>query len=122
MTTRLLPTDEWARLAGTELETVWPHLPDTARVIVVENEAGAIVGCWALFTSVHAEGVWIAPEHRKGSVVARRLLVGMKRQLEDMDATAFMTGAVSDDVRHIIQALGGTALPGEQYVIERGSL
>lgn len=122
MTTRLLPPSEWDRLAGTELETVHPHLPESARVIVVEDEAGAIVGCWCVFTSVHAEGVWIAPEHRTRGTVARRLLVGLRHQLEDLGATAVMTGAVSDDVRALIARLQGQPLPGEQYVIRRENL
>lgn len=120
MTTRLLPRDEYPRLMGTELETVWPHLPEGARVLVVEDPAGAIVGCWALFTSVHCEGVWVAPEHRGRGSVARRLLAGMRREARDMGASAVMTGAVSDDVRGLIAHLHGTRLPGEQYVMPLG--
>jgi hypothetical protein len=112
MTTRLLTRDEYPRLVGTELETVWPHLPASARVIVVEDVCGAIVGCWCLFTSVHAEGVWIAPWHRRSrGAIARRLMAGMREQLETLGASAFMTGAVSDPVRRIITKLGGAAVP-----------
>lgn len=122
MTTRLLPPADWARLAGTELETVWPHLPASARVIVVEDEAGAIVGCWALFSCVHVEGVWVAPEHRARTAVARRLLVGMRHEARDLGAQSVVTGALTDDVRQLITGLGGKALPGDLYVIpvERG--
>jgi len=116
MTTRLLPREEWPRLAGTELETVWPHLPESARVIVVED-GDQIVGCWAVFSVVHVEGVWIAPEYRTRGSVARRLLMEMRRQARAMGASAVMTGATSDDVRGLITRLHGQAVPGEQYVI-----
>lgn len=122
MTTRILPPAEYPRLVGTELETVWPVLPPSARVIVVEDEHGAIVGCWSLFLSVHAEGVWIAPGSRARGTVARRLLEGLAEQLEDIGADAFMTGAVDDGVRRLIQKLHGTPVPGEQFVIQRERL
>lgn len=120
MTTRLLDRAEYPRLLGTELETVWPHLPPSARVIVVEDAQGAIVGCWALFTSVHVEGVWVSPEHRGRGRVALKLLTAMRAQARDMGAAAVMTGAVSDDVRGLIAHLHGTRVPGEQYVIPLG--
>jgi hypothetical protein len=119
MTHRILPRAEYSRLVGTELEAVWPHLPPSACVIVVEDDGGAIAGCWCCFTSVHAEGVWIAPWHRRSrTVIARQLMAAMAEQLEALGAAAFMTGAVSDGVRAIIRKLGGAPLPGEQYVIQ----
>lgn len=117
MTSRLLPPMDWARLAGTELETVWPHLPESARVIVVEDDGGQIVGCWCLFTTVHVEGVWVHPDYRGKGSVARRLLVMMRQQARDLGAVAVMTGALTAQVRRLIATLGGTRVPGEQYVI-----
>jgi hypothetical protein len=53
--TRLLPREEWARLAGTELETVYPVLPQGSHVIVIEDD-GRIVGCWAVYPQWHVHG------------------------------------------------------------------
>jgi len=117
MTTRILPPDEYPRLAGTELETVWPTLPDGAAVLVVEQD-GEIVGCWAAFLLAHVEGVWVAPAHRGKTSVARRLLVGMRRTLaEQFGASGALTAAVSDDVRGILDGLGATKLPGDHYAL-----
>jgi hypothetical protein len=119
MTHRFLPPSEWERLAGTELETVWPHFPTngTVRVIVVENEQGQIRGCWSVFPRVDAEGVWVHPEDRKHGSVARHLLAGMREALTDIGAASFVTSAVSDEVRTIIAGLGGTKIPGDHYLV-----
>lgn len=116
MTTSLLPRDQWSRLAGTELEQVWPLLPEDAHIIAVEHE-GQIIGCWALIRYVHVEGVWVHPDHRKRGSVARRLLGMMHRTARAMGATAVLTGAMSDEVRDLIAGLGGSQLPGDHYVL-----
>lgn len=117
MTTRLLPPAEWDRLQGTELGPVAQILPETARVIVVEDEAGAIVGCWSVFQVVHVEGLWIAPANRGKGSVARRLLVEMRKQARDFGARAVMTAAITPDVRALIESVGGSQVPGEHFVM-----
>lgn len=116
METRVIPPSEWPRLAGTELEAVWPVLPPDARVLVIED-AGVIVGCWAAFTKVHVEGVWIAPAHRGKASVARRLMAGMRRVVRAMGAESVATGATTDDVRNLLTRIGATQLPGDHYVL-----
>lgn len=120
MTTRLLPIGDWPRLAGTELETVWPHLPATARIVVVEDEAGSIVACWALFSVVHVEGLWIAPQCRKRGAAARRLLAAMRTELASLGARAVMTAAISDDIKALIARFHGSAVPGDHFVVPLG--
>lgn len=116
MVTRDLPRAEWPRLAGTEVETIWPHLPESAHVLVVED-AGNIVGTWLISPVFHVECVWIAEAHRKQASVARRLLVGMKRLAASLGTRRVMTAAVSDDVRRILASLQATPVPGDHYVI-----
>lgn len=121
MTTRLLPPDEWPRLIGTELETVWPLLDrDRAQIVVVEDDAGAIVGCWALFPLIHAEGVWIAPEHRGKAVVARHLYRGMVQTARAMQARTVLTAAVDEDVTRLLAHLQAQQLPGQHFVLTIG--
>lgn len=117
MTSRILPPAEWVRLHGTELEEVWPHLDQTrSTVIVVEDDDGAIVGCWAAFPYVHVEGLWIAPSHRKGGSVARRLWQAMCGAAERWGCEAVMTGALSDEVRALL-AHAGAVSAGDQYIL-----
>jgi hypothetical protein len=120
VTTRILPPEEYPRLAGTELELVWPTLPMDAAVVVVED-GGEIIGCWAAFLLAHVEGVWVAPAHRGKTSVARRLLGGMRRALaEHFGASGAITGAMSDEVRGILAGLGATKLPGDHYTLTLG--
>ena len=120
MTSRILPVEEWPRLAGTELEAVWPVLdPQQAHIVVVEHD-GAIVGCWAVIRYVHVEGVWIAPSYRKRGRVAAHLLRGMRSVARAMGAEAVWTAAVSDEVEGLIGHLGGVRLPADHYVMPVG--
>jgi hypothetical protein len=118
--TRMLPPEEWSRLAGTEAESVW-HLfdPTNTRVVVIED-GDAIVGCWVLLRVIHAECLWIAPSHRCKVGVIKRLLRGMKTLASGWGATQVVTAAMSDDVRTLIGKFGGTRVPGEAYVLPVG--
>jgi hypothetical protein len=119
MTRRILPRAQWHRLAGSELEPVWPYLPANADVIVVE-EADVIVGCWAVYTLTHVEGVWIHPDHRGKSSVARHLLTGMRLVARALGARAVNTAAVSPDVASMLRKLGAVPLPGEHFALKVG--
>ncbi len=117
MTTRILERDEWPRLAGTEAETVWPHFSDQTRVVVVEHE-GQIIGCHALVAVLHAECLWIHPEHRKKTSAARRLWSAVKTEArETFGARWLMTGAVSDDVRGLLAHVGAVKVEMDHYMV-----
>jgi N-acetylglutamate synthase-like GNAT family acetyltransferase len=113
--TRLLPRDEWNRLAGTEAEAVYPFLPETARVLVAERD-GAVVGTWVLTPIYHVECLWVAPALRK-STIAARLWTGMRLICASLGIERVMTGAMTDDVRALLAHVGGEQLPGDHYVL-----
>lgn len=115
-TTRLLPADEWHRLHGTELEKVYPLLPPSAFIIVVENEQGSIVGCWSTYAVMHAECVWIDPEHQKKGAVARRLWTAMQQIATDLNTKAAWVTVTSPALDHLL-ASRATKVPGESYVL-----
>lgn len=118
MTSRVLPRHEWDRLAETELGAVCQYLDSSVTsILVVEDDQGAIVGCWSMFPVWHVEGVWVAPAHRGKASVARRLLQLMRRQAQRVGAATVMTGCLSPMVRALLTGLGATALPGEHFVI-----
>jgi hypothetical protein len=103
-TTRLLPPEDWARLAGTELGPVVGCLdPTQTVVIVVEDDAGAIVGCWALYSQWHAEGVWVAPGHRGKVAVARHLIDGLMVSARGLGAKAVWTAALTPEIERLVR-------------------
>lgn len=112
MTVRCLPQPEWPKLAGTELEAVWPHLQDLegARILVVEDH-DRIVGCWALFPIWSCEGVWIDEAHRGKAVIARKLMEAMHDLATLASAKALVTGCTSHHVRDILDRFQAVAIP-----------
>ena len=96
---------------------VWPHYdPLDAQVLVVEDE-GKIVGTWTLMRVVHAECMWIAPEHRGTFGVAKRLLRGMHKIASEWQARSVITGSVEPHVTDLIMRLGGAPMPGAAFVL-----
>lgn len=119
--TRLLPRDDWpTRLLGTSLETLWPQLLQTESAIVVVERDGAIVACWALLKVWHVEGLWVAPSQRGNPVVAKRLLIGMRRAARAVGVTQVFTAAVSRNVRRLLATVKAQRLPGAHYVMPVG--
>ncbi len=120
MTTRLLPVDEWPRLAGTAAGQVWPHLnPEHAQVLVVEQH-GQIAGCWVLMHVLHAECLYIAPPYRHRPSVGRRLLVGLTKLARAAHMGGVWTAATTDDIRHLLDKFGAERMPGDHYIMPIG--
>lgn len=119
MTTRVLPIEEWYRLAHTELGSVLDRLSG-ANVMVVEHD-GQIIGCWALMLAVHAEGVWIHPAHRGKGSVARRLWSGMRSLAASFGASSVITGARDSSVCALLENHGAQKLPQEYVLSLKGS-
>lgn len=114
---RVLPPEEWPKLAGLEIAALLPWLvPEDTRVLVVEDN-DAIVGVWAATRVVHLEGVWIDPAYRRQVPVVRRLLRGAWSVAKAWGAKACWTGAQTDEVRALIQKLHGQELAMTAYVV-----
>src|SRR5262245_36061718 len=120
MTTRLLPPDEWPRLEQTALAGVWAQLPPTAIVLAVEDDAGTLLGAWALVQLWHAEGVWIAPAHRGKAGVARRLWALLHEVGRALGVSAILTGQQSPEVARLLAHVGAVPVPGGAYVVPLG--
>ena len=114
LTRRVLPRDEYHRLAGTELASVAATLPEGCQVLVVED-AGAIVACWALLSVLHVEGAWVAPSHR--TTASRALLHGMADLVADAGGAAVLTGSMSPRVTRLLASLGAKKLDFDTYVL-----
>lgn len=113
---RILPRHEYYRLAGTEAESIWPALPHSATVLVIETQ-GEIVGCWTLAPVYHAECLWIAPAHRGKTSVARRLWALMRLTARSLGIRTVATAADSDHVRGLLAHVGAIKVPAESYVM-----
>lgn len=117
MTSRILPPEEWSRLEGTELGPVWRALdPALVRVIVIEDDQSAIVGCWSLMPFIHAEGLWIAPEHRGKGAVLRALWMALRASADELGLQSVVTSANSDAVTDILVSRGAKPMPAS-YVL-----
>lgn len=113
---RLLPPEEWdAKLVGTSLEHKRPH-PQFGLILVVERD-DQVVACWAAITTVHLEGLWIAPADRGSAGVGRALLSGMLAQLKQHHVTEVLTNAETPEIAAMIEKAGGTQLPGHTWVL-----
>jgi hypothetical protein len=120
--TRLLPPSEWGKLAGTELGPVVSCFdPAQTGIVVVEDDAGAIVGCWALYIQWHAEGVWVAPTHRGKAAVARHLRDGLLVAARGLGAQAVWTAALTPEIERLVRRhLRGVPVPGQHFVFGTG--
>lgn len=121
LTTRILPFEEYGRLAGTEAEGLIPILrPQDGSVVVVERD-GVIVGCWTLMRVWHAECLWITPADRGRAGVLRRLWLALNREARSHGARAICTASDRDEVASMLQRLGATVVPGTPWVLQLGS-
>lgn len=116
-TVRVLPPEEWDRLAAYEpfksngLPTI-----DHWRVIIVEDD-GKIVGFCCLFNAVHWEPWWIAPLYRGKPGILRQLIEQSEAILTEAHVqTAFVT--VGDDLpenQDLVEHFGFERAPGALY-------
>jgi hypothetical protein len=117
MTSRILPPEEWARLAACGIETANLD-PERTMPIVVENDEADIVGCWLVMPVIHMEGLWIAPAYRQRTSVLRRLLQEMRQIVSGFFGVhVAWTAAQTPDVAAMIQAYGGAKLPPADHYV-----
>lgn len=113
---RILPREEWHRVAHTEVGPLLPVLPLLASVVVLEHER-VIVGCFTLVPLVHFETVWIDPAHRRKGAVLRRLLAALSNFA---GGSRVQTGTDDAGVADILMRLGAHELPGRHFSLPVG--
>jgi hypothetical protein len=114
---KVLKPSECPDLTGTEMETILPLLSDSAKVILA-YEGEKLLGTWSLYTMVHAEGIWIDPEHRGKAAVARALLTTLVNLVvSEFDAGVFMTASDKVSVERMVRSLGGVEVGGKHFAV-----
>lgn len=117
MTVRDLPIEEWYRLAHTDLgQSVAYVLPEKTTIMVVE-EGDEIIGCWAVLTIPHAEGLWIHPRYRGKASVARRLWTHLRQTVAAMGFTRVQTGACDSVIAALLERHGAMKLEMDSYIL-----
>lgn len=120
MRSRILPREEWGRLADGPvseaglLELLSQIDPTDAEVRVVEDEAGQIVGCVSLVRLTHLEGAWIDPRHRGNAGIGRRLL----RQAQEAARSRtgwVLASTMSGCIQRLLERLGAVSLPVNKW-------
>lgn len=114
MTRRILPSDEYSRLVGTDLESALPLFPG-ARVIVVED-AGAIVGHLLLAPMWHAEGFGVVDGYR-GRGVDRLLVDAMHAEARALGVETVFPAAASDGMVRYVTRLGAVEIPARWFAL-----
>jgi N-acetylglutamate synthase-like GNAT family acetyltransferase len=118
VTSRFLPQSEWYRLDEMEVSALLPsRTNDDCKVLVVETEDGTIAGVWALVGVPHLEGLEIAPTHRQGGAVGRRLLQAMSEYLTELGIQTVVTGAATADMEGWLERIGATKMPVTFYAL-----
>lgn len=122
MTSRILNPDEYLRLAGTPAEGAVTHFTPATRVVVVEDDDGKLLGCEVFQPILHGEFLWIHPQHRGKSSVARRLWKAMKDTVKrEFSVEWFATGCDSDQVRELLCHVKAHKLP-DHYMVPVGEV
>lgn len=117
MTSRILPPEEWPKLAGTEAEGLWPHLHPARTSVVVIEENERLLACHVLSWLLHAECLWTVPD-RRSAVTMRRLWRAVQHEaFTHWGVHAVITNAVDDRVRTLLAYVGAARMPGDAYIV-----
>ena len=125
VTRRVLPRDEYWRLAGTDLWAALPTLPENVCVVVVEQD-GEIVACIGLVPLWHVEGAWVDPANRRDGTTFGHLLAALGDECRALNVQTVFPAAAADDSGHemaaILHALGGVELPMRLFALNSEAL
>lgn len=115
MTTRLLPPEEWARLAETEGGEVWRLFDQESTKILVVERDGRIIGRLAVLTIQHADFFWIDSVSRDKTSVCWQLWFGLKNLIRSAPYGGVIVSILSDRMRRFVTKAGAVPMPGEHF-------
>lgn len=111
-TTRVLPVEEWPKLAVLPPFVALGGLPDPAcaTVVVVEDAVGHLVASWVAVPFTHLEGVWTAEECQHTRVPAL-LLRAMIAHLKADGVPVAFTLAPDPNIQALAEHAGFEVIP-----------
>jgi len=118
---RLLPPDEWHRLADYEpFKSGGLPDPDLWRIVVAEDE-GRIIGFCGLFETVHWDPWWVDPDYRGNPVVFKDLIAGGVEVMIDHHIQQVHVTIPHDrpDLERMLTRFGFKPAPGTLYYFAR---
>jgi hypothetical protein len=123
MNARILPPEEWSRLMGVDVAA--PVLryadPSQVTVVVVEDDAGKIVGCLPVLRISHLEGLWVRPGHRNGTALRTLLRAALEAVRGNGDSWALCGVCDGDDLMAgLLPRVGGFEVPARFYGMQSG--
>ena len=116
VTVRELPVEEWEKLKDYPIATNELPDPDRCAVLVAEDE-GKIVGTWGVVLAPFLEGLWLDADYRQTTFTAAKLLIGMRKMLEDKGITQAFTLVQTPYVLGLAQKAGFEVLDGDLCMI-----
>jgi ribosomal protein S18 acetylase RimI-like enzyme len=123
MKTRILRPDEWGKVPlDGDMPSLLPFVaPQNIAIIVVEDDAGEIVGMLSALRVTHLEGLWVKPEYR-GRMVAWDLYRQAMALAGVRDESWVVGGAADGDdtMDGLIRRCGGNPLPLRFYSMPVG--
>lgn len=121
VTKRVLPQEEWGKVAGIE-PFASGGLPDPEhwRIVVVERD-GTIVAVSSLFDTVHWDLFWVAEAERGNPVVFKELVEGGIAVMVEHDLKQVHTTVPfgRPDLSRMLERVGFQLAPGELYFFTR---
>jgi hypothetical protein len=117
-TVRELPVEEWDRLRALPFAEKGLPDPRLTKILVAETPEGRIVGVWAAMTQVFLDGLWVAPDYRRTSWVAMKLLRGMRDLLRRLGIVQSFTLVQTTDVLCLATKAGFVRVQGDLCVLE----
>jgi hypothetical protein len=107
---------EWGRFEDILVARGWMSLNrPTSRVLVAEDEHGALAGFFVMQLVPHTEPLWVRPS-RRGSEVAETLANMMAEFMMSMQARGWMLVADNPIVAKMSEARGMTKVESPVYV------
>lgn len=119
MRTRVLEPEELGRLDKTG-QPLFPDVrPEDVSHVVVEDDAGKIVGALRVVNVRHFEGAWVDPAHRNAGVV--RSLLSMAEAVAVCRGSRWVfAGAADERMRDILARMGARRIPMDTWVLKLG--
>lgn len=114
---RILPAEEWSKIAHIPPFTQgWPD-PDHWRPLVVEDASGKVIGCCSIFDTLHWDCWWVDQSHPAKAGVFWSLVLAGRQELAKIGVPVAHVVIPHDrpDLAALVEKFGFEKAPGTLY-------